>query len=239
DLIGRETIHGPVPQTLRPVFRDREDFTGGHHLTDATITALDASAALIVLCSAVAATRPAVNEEVRLFRSRHPDRPVIPVILDGTYPDNSPPALLNEIAADGTVTDRRVTILGPDPRESGDGKNLGLAKLIAGLTGLGADEVFRRAERERRRQSRLRTGLAALIAALAIAGGTFFWLSYQRQLTVERQQTLLAEVSALVDKYSAVNPANAAVPGSRQDLTQAITAIAEGAATDPRYAQAL
>ena len=71
DLAGRETPCGPVPKTLRPIFRDREDFTGGHSLTDATIAALDASAALIVLCSPVAATRPAVNEEVRLFRSRH------------------------------------------------------------------------------------------------------------------------------------------------------------------------
>ncbi len=50
----------------------------------ATIAALDAWAALIVVCSPIAATRPAVNEEVRLFRSRHPGRPVIPVIIEGT-----------------------------------------------------------------------------------------------------------------------------------------------------------
>jgi hypothetical protein len=51
DLIGQKTPLGPVPKTLRPVFRDREDFSGGHTLTEATIAALDASAALIVLCS--------------------------------------------------------------------------------------------------------------------------------------------------------------------------------------------
>jgi len=54
DLIGRETSLGMVPKTLRPIFRDREDFSGGHSLTDATVAALDASAALIVLCSTVA-----------------------------------------------------------------------------------------------------------------------------------------------------------------------------------------
>jgi hypothetical protein len=86
DLTGRDTPLGPVPKTLRPIFRDREDFSGGHSLTIATVAALDASAALIVLCSPVAAGRPAVNEEVLLFRSRHPDRPVIPVIVDGTAP---------------------------------------------------------------------------------------------------------------------------------------------------------
>lgn len=63
DLVGRETAIGPVPKALRAIFRDREDFSGGHMLTEATIAALDASAALIVLCSTVAAGRPAVNEE--------------------------------------------------------------------------------------------------------------------------------------------------------------------------------
>ena len=82
DLIGRETSLGAVPKTLRPIFRDREEFSGGHSLTAATIAALDTSAVLVVLCSTVAAPRPAVNEEVRLFRSRHPDRPVIPVIVE-------------------------------------------------------------------------------------------------------------------------------------------------------------
>ena len=28
DLIGRETPVGPVPRTLRPIFRDRDDFSG-------------------------------------------------------------------------------------------------------------------------------------------------------------------------------------------------------------------
>ena len=144
DLVGRATSLGPVPSTLGPIFRDREDFSGGHSLTDATLAAIDASAALIVLCSPVAATRPAVNEEVRLFRTRHPDRPVIPVIVESTWPENSPPALRYELAADGTITDRPITILGPDLRESGDGKTLGLAKIVAGLTGLGVDDIVRR-----------------------------------------------------------------------------------------------
>ena len=58
DLVGRATPVGPVPKTLRPIFRDREDFSGGHTLTDATIAALDASSALIVLCSTVSADAP-------------------------------------------------------------------------------------------------------------------------------------------------------------------------------------
>ena len=178
DLVGRKTPLGPVPKTLRPIFRDREEFSSGHTLTDATVAALDASAALIVLCSPAAAGRPAVNEEVRLFRSRHPDRPVIPVIVDGTVPDNFPPALRFELAADGGVTDRPVTILGPDLREAADGKNLGLAKVVAGLTGLGPDEVYRRAERVRRQRDRIWAGLAGaffLLAVAAVGSAVFAW----------------------------------------------------------------
>jgi TIR domain len=70
DLIGRETSVGLVPKSLRPIFRDREDFSGGRSLTEATITALDALAALIVLCSPVSAGRPAVNEETRWRRDK-------------------------------------------------------------------------------------------------------------------------------------------------------------------------
>src|SRR5262249_36903309 len=88
DLIGRETPAGPVPKTLRPIFRAREGFSGGPRLPAATVAALEAPAAVLVVCSTFSASRPAVNEEVRLFRSRHPDRPVIPVIIDGTPPDN-------------------------------------------------------------------------------------------------------------------------------------------------------
>ena len=31
DLVGRETLVGPVPKTLRPIFRDREDFSARPH----------------------------------------------------------------------------------------------------------------------------------------------------------------------------------------------------------------
>jgi hypothetical protein len=53
----RSEIRDGVPRTLRPIFRDRDDFTGGHSLATATIEALNQSAALIVICSPVAANR--------------------------------------------------------------------------------------------------------------------------------------------------------------------------------------
>lgn len=179
DVVGRNTALGPVPRSLRPVFRDREDFAGGHELITATMAELDESAALIVLCSPIAAQRPAVQEEVRLFRLRHPQRPVIPVIVAGNFPTNFPPSLRFELDADGTVSDRPVTFLGPDLRESGDGRNLGLAKVVAGLTGLDTDLVFRRAERARQRRRRLfaAVALVAFVVVSLLAG----WAETQRR----------------------------------------------------------
>ena len=82
-------------------------------------------------------------------------------------------------------------------------------------------------------QNRLRAAVAATIVALAIAGGGFYWQSHQQKQT-------LAEITALVDKYSLVTPAQAAVPGARAKPDRRRSrAIAEGAATDPRYAKAL
>ena len=236
ELVGRVTATGPIPKALRPIFRDRNDFDAGSSLGAETSAALDGSAAFILLASPHAAHSKYVNEEVRLFKSRHPDRPLIPLIVDGEpgNPQNEcfPSTLRFAVTPDGAITDTAEDALAADLREEGDGFELALAKVVARLIGLAPDDVYRRAERERRRQNRLRAAVAATIASLVIAGGGLFWQSHQQKQT-------LAEITALVDKYSLVTPAQAAVPGARASLTQAISAIAEGAATDPRYAKAL
>jgi tetratricopeptide (TPR) repeat protein len=235
DLVDRVTLTGAIPKALRPIFRDRNDFDAGASLGTETGTTLDQSAALILLASPCAAHSNYVNEEVRLFKMRHPDRPVIPLIIDGEPGGGDkecfPPALCFALGPDGEITDTPADVLAADLREKGDGFDLALAKVVARLLGLAPDDVYRRAERERRRQNRLRGAVAVAMVALAIAGGAFYWQSYQQGLT-------LNEITALVDKYS-VTPAQAADPEFKRSLTQAITAIAEGAVTDPRYAKAL
>lgn len=172
DIVGRETPLGPIPKTLRPVFRDRHDFSAGGGLAGQTSEALDASAALIVIASPDAALSKHVDEEVRLFKSRHPERPVIPLIAERALGDveNScfPPALRFEVTADGAVTETPTHPLAADLRESGDGRELALAKVVARLIGLAPDEVFRRATRERRqRQRNWIIGLGAVAVVLA------------------------------------------------------------------------
>ena len=172
DLADRETSTGKIPNALRPIFRDRDEFTAGHALAEQTLAALDASEGLIVICSPAAAKSHYVNEEIKLFKSRHPKRPVIPLIVAGK-PDSPelecfPPALKFKLDAKGRVSRKKVEMLAADAREEGDGKNLALAKVIAGLLGLSSDEIFRRAERERRGAARRRRRVQAIVSALAL-----------------------------------------------------------------------
>ena len=169
--------------------RFRPAFGGQHSLSDQTLAALDASAALIVICSRASAKSAYVNEEIRLFKSRHPERPVIPLIVGGKPGDPElecfPPALKFKLDADGKITGEPVELLAADAREEGDGKTLALAKVVAGLLRVSSDDIFRRAERERRRKARLRTGVIAVLAILAVAASGSAIYAWQQFKTNE------------------------------------------------------
>jgi tetratricopeptide (TPR) repeat protein len=242
DIVGRETPLGPIPKILRPIFRDRNDFDAGASLGEQTVTTLDDSAAMIVIASPRSAGSSYVNEEIRLFKSRHPDRAVIPLISDGSPGGENEcfaPALRFVVGADGSVTDVPAHVLAADLREKGDGFDLALAKVVARLIGLPPDDVYRRAERERRKQSRLRAAVVAVVLALVGTGGFLFWRSNQQGVVIAQQGATLDEIRAIVDRLLPIGSAEAATPGARENLTARVKAIAEGAATDPRYAQAL
>lgn len=97
---------------------------------------------------------------------------MIPLIVAGK-PDDAqlecfPPALKLKLDVKGRITKKKAELLAADAREEGDGKDLALAKVIAGLLGLSSDDVFRRAERERRAALRRQRRVQALVGALAV-----------------------------------------------------------------------
>src|SRR5689334_19055780 len=148
-LVGRDTPAGPIPKSLRPIFRDREDFSAGHSLTAQTLAALEASQFLIVICSPYAATSNYVNEEIRRFKAMGRAERVIPVIVAGEpfgpargddTPECFPPALRFKVRADGVLTDELEEPIAADARDSGDGKEIAKQKVVAGLLGVGLDE---------------------------------------------------------------------------------------------------
>lgn len=192
DLVGRETAYGPVPKMLRPIFRDREDFSAGHSVTEQTVAALDASQFLIVICSPNAAKSAYVNEEIRRFKALGRAARVIPLIINGEPGDPQrecfPPALRFKLGADGALTDEPEEPVAADARPQGDGREVAKQKIVAGLLGLGLDEIMRRAERARRRRNFFRGGAGGAAVALASAMALGWWAAdslYGQMRTIE------------------------------------------------------
>ncbi|MGH6800561.1 MAG: toll/interleukin-1 receptor domain-containing protein, partial [Methylocella sp.] len=223
DLIGWETSAGPIPKTLRPIFRDREDFAAGPSLPEQTIAALESSRFLIVICSPNSAQSKYVNEEIRRFKALGRGDYIIPVIVAGEPHDPErecfPPALAFQIGPDGTLTDEREEPIAADARPDHDGKDLAKLKVVAGLLGLGLDEIVRRAERARRK--RVQNWGAALLVLTATFAGLAVWAEINRrdaniqknhaeQETIQARRRLSSALTALARTELAHRPENAA-----------------------------
>jgi len=187
-LVGKEAPHGIVPARLWPIFRDRDELPAASDLSETVRAALAQSGALIILCSSHAAESLWVAEEIRVFRELHPDRPILAAILDGDPPDCFP-AALRAFGQDGTWHEPLAT----DLRREADGAHLGLLKLVAGITGVGLDELVQRDAARRIRRVMAVTG-AALVAMLIMAALAVVALNARAE--AERQR---AEAEGLIE----------------------------------------
>ena len=176
---------GPVPARLSPIFRDREELPAATDLSETVREALAQSGALIILCSPNAAASLWVAEEIEVFRELHPDRPILAAILDGDPPDCFPPLL----RAFGEGHEPLAT----DFRRHRDGERLGLLKLVAGITGLGLDELVQRdATRRVRRVMAVTAGAVAAMLVMAV----LTWRRARARREAERQR---AEAEGLIE----------------------------------------
>lgn len=204
DLVGRETPAGPVPRSLRPIFRDRDDFAAGPSLTEQTLAALQASKFLVVLCSPHAANSQYVDEEIRRFTTMGRGHRIIAVIVEGEPGDPErecfPPALRYKVGPDGTLTEDRQEPIAADARPQGDGKEMARQKVVAGLLGVGLDEIVHRAERARRRHARIRDAIIAALVVLTLASGAgFVWARYELGRNEALLDRTLQRATALVN----------------------------------------
>ncbi len=178
-LVGRVTAGGPVPARLTPIFRDRSELAAADDLGAEIRGALLASRFLLVLCSPAAAASRWTNEEIAEFKRLHPDGRVFAAIAAGEPFANAMPgreaeecfphALRYRFGAEGQPTAERAEPIAADFREGGDGRRLGLLKLVAGMLGVGLDELARR--EAQRRQKRLAWLAAASLAGMAVTSG--------------------------------------------------------------------
>ncbi len=175
-LVGRLTDNGAIPRRLSPIFRDRHELPASAELAVSIREALDSSQFLIVLCSPAAAASRWVNAEIDMFKRHRPDGCVLAAIVAGEpfasdVPGREadeclPPALRVRYDRRGRPTTRRSEPLAADLREDRDGKRLALLKLIAGMMGVGLDELVQR--ETLRRQRRLAIVAAASLVGMAV-----------------------------------------------------------------------
>jgi hypothetical protein len=185
NLVGRQTGTVTIPRRLIPVFRDREDLPSAGNLAQTLHQALEDSHALIVICSPNAAMSRWVNEDVRTFKTMGRSESIFPLIVDGEpyaalQPEAGPmecfpPALQFEVSENGSITDRRSEPLAADVREGRDGRTNAVLKLIAGIVGIGFDDLKRREQTRttRRKFMALSTSFASSFAV----GATYVGLA--------------------------------------------------------------
>ena len=162
-LVGNESEFGPVPRRLTPVFRDREDLPSASDLSGKVKESLEASEALIVVCSPASAGSKWVNEEIRYFRSLGREDRIFALIVDGD-PQPADPALQCFPGALTTGLDGSPhEPLAADARKWADGKLLAKLKIVSGILGIRLDDL-----RQRNMQRRRRNWILATTSAVAV-----------------------------------------------------------------------
>lgn len=172
-LAGRLTATGVVPRRLTPIFRDQQDLSAGDDLAAEIEAALAASQFLVVLCSPTASKSRWTNLEIESFKRTRPEGCVLAAVAAGEpfasdiqgreEEECFPPALKYKYDRRGHQTNKRAEPLAADFREGGEGRRIAFLKLVAGMLGVGLDELVQR--EQTRRQRRL-----ALLAAGSLAG---------------------------------------------------------------------
>lgn len=182
-LAGSQGEDGEVPARLTPIFRDRDELPAAGDLSEKVRAALAASRNLVVLCSPHSAASPWVAKEIATFRELHPDRPIFTAIVEGE-PDQCFPPPLREGG---------IEPLAADLRKEGDGRRLGLLKLVAGLAGVGLDALVQR-DASRRIRRVTYVSAAAVAAMFAMALLTAFALNARAEAQQQR-----AEAEGLIE----------------------------------------
>ena len=178
-LAGKQTLAGVVPQKIAPIFRDREELPTSSDLGSMINQALEDSRYLIVICSPDSARSRWVNEEVLAYKRMGRANRILAIIVDGepNAADKGFPqvqecfcdALKYELDANQQLSLSRSEPIAADARPGKDGKPDARLKLIAGLLGIGFDELKQR--ELQRRQKRL---LITSIVSISIAVITIF-----------------------------------------------------------------
>src|SRR3954447_201194 len=178
-LAGKLTATGVVPRRLTPIFRDQHDLSAGGDLAEEIKAALAASQFLVVLCSPTAAKSRWTNQEVESFKRTRPEGCVLAAVAAGEpfasdLPGREdeecfPPALRFKYDRRSHQTAKRAEPLAADFRAAGEGQRMAFLKLVAGMLGVGLDELVQR--EQTRRHRRMAWLAAGSLTGMAVTTG--------------------------------------------------------------------
>jgi tetratricopeptide (TPR) repeat protein len=161
-LVGRETNQGIIPKRLRPVFKDRDELPSASNLESEINEALKSSEHLIVICSPDSARSRWVNEEVLTFKRMGRASRILCIIISGEPHATDIPgreaeecfceALRFYVDDNGMLTHKRAEPVAADSRFGGDGRHPARLKIVAGMLGLGFDDLRQRDMRQQHRR---------------------------------------------------------------------------------------
>ncbi len=191
-LAGRPGSHGTVPGKLSPIFRDREDLSSASDLSAKIKAALDGSESMIVICSPSAARSKWVNQEIQYFRSLGRKR-IYCVIVEGDPQASDPQQACFPSALLEYEDHHQVEPLAADARKSADGKALAKLKLVAGLLGVGLDELRQR-EKQRKRKLQLVAAVAISVAVALVISNIQSELAEKDARLAQEAQQASAEI---------------------------------------------
>lgn len=200
-LHGRDAPIGLVGPRIAPIFRDRDELPSAGDLGETIRTALRESATLVAICSPSAAKSRWVENEILEFKRRHGGAGVFAFIVagdpavEGVPADCFSPALRRAVGPEGRANGAPVEIVAADARPHADGRRDALLRLIAGLLGVGFDELRQRElQRRHRRSSLIAAGTTVGMAVtLGLAG-----LAWQAREDARRRQRHAEDVIGFI-----------------------------------------
>lgn len=171
--------NGRIPAHLKPVFRDRDELQAGSDLNSTVRAALADSRFLVVVCSPDAARSQWANREILEFKKIHGEANVLAFIAAGEpfasrMPGREgeecfPEALRFALTPDGEPRGEALEPIAADMRPHADGPRLAMLKIVAGMIGVGLNELVQRDEQRRmRRMAAIVAGSMAGMAVMAV-----------------------------------------------------------------------
>jgi tetratricopeptide (TPR) repeat protein len=198
-LHGRDSPVGVLGPKLLPVYQDREEMVSSADLATSVKVALSQSATLIVICSPSAVRSRWVDEEIRTYRALGREKFIHYLIVDGEPHASRTAGLDASLECFPAACFEGAEEFDPvaaDVRPNTDGTSAAKLRLLAGMLGVGYDDLRQR--EAARQQRRLVAILTASVAGLALTSGLAIFALFQRAEAIEqrdlaRQKSITAE----------------------------------------------